>query len=130
MLCLYDRSAKEVDHEEQKPLRARSGSFIEFTPITRDGTLIAYAVHRRSPDVHQLWVAHTDGSDNRLIADETSGYITDPGSFRLAPIAWSADGTKIYLITNTDSEATPVGMYVADLATGKITKANTPQVTL
>lgn len=103
---------------------------IEHTPITLDSSMVAYAVHGWSTDVHQLWIVNTDASNNRLLVNETSRFITDPGPFRLVPIAWSADNSKIYLTTNTDSEATPVGMYVADLATGEITKAKTPQVTL
>lgn len=110
---------------------AGEGDWIEFTPISLDGTLIAYSTHGFPPDeVHQLWIANADGSDNRLLADETGRFITDPGPFRLVPIEWSADNSKIYLTTNTDSEGTPVGLYVADLVTGKITKAPTPQVTL
>ena len=34
------------------------------------------------------------------------------------------------MVTTTDSEASPVGMYVADVVTGTIEKALTPQVTL
>jgi len=110
---------------------AAEGNWIESTPMTLDGTLIAYSSHGYSPEeVHQLWVVNADGSENRLLTNKTGRFITNPGPFRLAPIEWSADNSKIYLTTNTDSEATPVGLYVADLATGEITTAPTPQVTL
>jgi hypothetical protein len=117
----------EAPHEIARHERG----WIEFTPITMDGSMVAYGLHAYSPEeLHQLWVANTDGTDNRLIADDSGRFLTDPGPFRLVPIAWSVDNSKIYLTTNTDSEATPVGLYVADLATGEITKAATPQVTL
>ena len=106
--------------------------YIESPVITSDGTKIAYSlVHGfGDEDIQQLWTINPDGSENTLVIDDTGQYITDPGPFRLRPIAWSLDNTKVYMITTTDSEATPLGMYVADLVAGTIEKALTPQVTL
>lgn len=109
-----------------------SNQYIESPVITRDGTKIAYSlVHGfGEEDIQQLWTIDADGSENELVIDNTGQYITDPGPFRLIPFAWSLDNTRIYLVTTTDSEASPVGMYVADVSAGTIEKALTPQVTL
>jgi Tol biopolymer transport system component len=77
-----------------------------------------------------LWTVHPDGSENTLVVDNIGQYITDPGPFRLVPSTWSLDNTRLYMVTTTDSEATPVGMYVVSLTTGEIEKALTPQLTL
>ena len=114
------------------PLNGSSSQYIESPVITSDGTKIAYSlVHGfGEEDIQQLWTINADGSKNELVIENTGQYITDPGPFRLIPFAWSLDNTKIYLVTTTDSEASPVGMYVADLGSGTIEKARTPQVTL
>jgi Tol biopolymer transport system component len=106
--------------------------YIESPVITSDGTKIAYSLVYgfEEEDIKQLWTINADGSENELVIDDTGPYITDPGPFRLIPFAWSLDNTRIYLVTTTDSEASPVGMYVADLIAGTIEKALTPQVTL
>jgi dipeptidyl aminopeptidase/acylaminoacyl peptidase len=113
-------------------VNASSNQYIESPVITRDGTKIAYSlVHGfEEEDIQQLWTINADGSENELVIDNTGQSITDPGPFRLIPFAWSLDNTKIYLVTTTDSEASPVGMYVADVINGTIEKARTPQVTL
>jgi Tol biopolymer transport system component len=105
---------------------------IESPVITSDGTKIAYSlVHGfEEGDIQQLWTINADGSENELVIDNTGQFITDPGPFRLIPFAWSLDNSKIYMITTTDSEASPVGMYVADLDARTVEKALTPQVTL
>ena len=105
---------------------------IESAVISSDGRKIAYSLaHRFSDeDIQQLWTINSDGSENRLVIDDTGQYITDPGPFRLIPILWSLDNTKVYMVTTTYSEATPTGMYVADLASRTIEKALTPQITL
>lgn len=105
---------------------------IESSVISSDGKKIAYSLAYGfgDKDNQQLWTINSDGSENTLVIDDTGQYITDPGPFRLIPIAWSLDNTKIYMVTSTDSEATPTGMYVADLPSGTIEKALTPQVTL
>jgi Tol biopolymer transport system component len=110
-------------------------SFIESVAISQDGSQIAYSVlHWPSGQAEewyeQLWVVNADGTDNRLIADRTADYIVDPGPFRLGPVSWSQDMSKIYMVTNTDSEATPKGLYEAELTSGAIRKALTPQETL
>jgi Tol biopolymer transport system component len=109
-----------------------SEPYIESPAISMDGTTIAYSlVHGFGNEGNQqVWTIDADSSENTLVADNTGQFITDPGPFRLVPVAWSADKSKIYMTTTTDSEATPVGMYVADVATGNIEKALTPQVTL
>jgi len=113
-------------------LNGSSNQYIESPVITSDGTKIAYSlVHGfEEEDLKQLWTINADGSENELVIDNTGPYITDPGPFRLIPFAWSLDNSKIYMVTTTDSEASPVGMYVADLIAGTIEKALTPQVTL
>jgi hypothetical protein len=113
-------------------LNGSSNQYIESPVITRDGTKIAYSlVHGfGEEDLKQLWTINADGSENELVIDNTGSYITDPGPFRLIPIAWSLDNTRIYMVTTTDSEASPVGMYTADLIAGTVEKALTPQVTL
>ena len=101
-----------------------SDSYLESPTISFDGTKIAFALTNR-----QLWTVNSDGTNPRLIIDDTATYITDNlGPFRLNPAAWSKDDTKIYLLPTTDSEATPTGMYILDVASGKVTKAKTPQV--
>lgn len=114
------------------PLNGSSNQYVESPVITSDGTKIAYSlVHGfGEEDIQQLWTISADGSENELVIDNTGQYITDPGPFRLIPFAWSLDNTKIYMVTTTDSEASPVGMYVADIIAGRIEKALTPQVTL
>ena len=109
-----------------------SNQYIESPVITRDGTKIAYSlVHGfEEEDIQQLWTINADGSENELVIDNTGQYISDPGPFRLIPLAWSLNNNKIYMVTTTDSEASPVGMYIADVITGTIEKALTPQVTL
>jgi Tol biopolymer transport system component len=109
-----------------------SDQYIESPAISRDGARIAYSlVHGfGNEDLQQLWMINPDGSENTLVIDNTRQYITDPGPFRLVSSAWSLDNTRLYMVTTTDSEATPVGMYVADLSAGTIEKALTPQVTL
>jgi Tol biopolymer transport system component len=105
---------------------------IESPVISRDGGKIAYSlVHGFDAEgLQQLWTIDPDGSGNTLLVDDTGQYIADPGPFRLVPVAWSLDKSKIYLTTTTDSEATPLGMYVAGVPAGTIEKALTPQVTL
>jgi len=114
------------------PLNGSLNQYIESPVITSDGTKIAYSlVHGLGEeDIQQLWTINANGSENELVIDNTGQYITDPGPFRLIPLAWSLDNTKIYMVTTTDSEASPVGMYVADVIAGTIEKALTPQVTL
>lgn len=109
--------------------------YIESAAITRDGSRIAYSVLVWPPGdadgwYEQLWVVNVDGSNNRLVADHTGEAIVDPGPFRLAPVGWSRDRSTIYMVTNTDSEATPTGLYSVNVATGAISKANTPEETL
>ena len=118
--------------EPKKILTLIKNKSIESPKISLDGTKIAYSLINWGNNNYsqQLWTINADGSDNKIIADNTKQYIIDQGPFRLVPVAWSKDKTKVYLITTSDSEATPVGMYVADLLTGKIVKAQTPQVTL
>jgi hypothetical protein len=113
-------------------LNLSSNQYIESPVITSDGTKIAYSLVYGFGEeyIKQLWTVNADGSENELVIDNTGPYITDPGPFRLIPFAWSLDNSKIYMVTTTDSEATPVGMYVADLIAGTIEKALTPQVTL
>ena len=113
-------------------LNGSLNQYVESPVITSDGTKIAYSlVHGfGEEDIKQLWTINADGSENELVIDNTGQYITDPGPFRLISFAWSLDNTKIYMVTTTDSEASPVGMYVADLIAGTIEKALTPQVTL
>ena len=113
-------------------LNGSLNQYVESPVITSDGTKIAYSlVHGfEEEDIKQLWTINADGSENELVIDNTGQYITDPGPFRLIPFAWSLDNTQIYLVTTTDSEASPVGMYVADLIARTIEKALTPQVTL
>ncbi len=108
------------------------GKSVESTKISPDGQKIAYSLLNWGNNnfTEQLWVMNADGTDNKMIIDDTGRYIVEQGPFRLAPLAWSKDRTKVYMITTTDSEATPRGMYVADLATAKIQKAKTPNVTL
>lgn len=110
-------------------------SLIESVAISQDGSRIAYSVlhwpsGQPEDGFEQLWVVNADGTGNRLIADRTADYIVDPGPFRLGPISWSQDMSKVYMVTNTDNEATPKGLYEADLASGVIRKAKTPQETL
>lgn len=113
-------------------LDASSDQYVESPVITGDGTKIAYSLVDGfgEEDNQQLWTIDADGSKNEMVIDDTGQYITDPGPFRLIPFAWSLDNTKIYMVTTTDSEATPVGMYVADVTAGTIEKALTPQVAL
>ncbi len=113
-------------------LNGSLNQYVESPVITSDGTRIAYSlVHGfEADDIQQLWTINADGSENELVIDSTGQFITDPGPFRLIPFAWSLDNTKIYMITTTDSEASPVGMYVADVIAETIEKALTPQVTL
>ena len=113
-------------------LNGSLNQYVESPVITSDGTKIAYSlVHGfGEEDLQQLWTINADGSENELVVDNTGQSITDPGPFRLIPFAWSLDNTRIYMVTTTDSEASPVGMYVADLIAGTIEKALTPQVTL
>jgi Tol biopolymer transport system component len=113
-------------------LNVSSNQYVESPVVTSDGTKIAYSLVYGfgEEDLKQLWTINADGSESKLVIDNTGRYITDPGPFRLIPIAWSLDNTKIYMVTTTDSEATPVGMYVADLIAETVEKARTPQVTL
>lgn len=118
--------------EPRKIFTSPQGKYIESTVISPDGQKIAYSLLNWSSNnsTEQLWTINVDGSDNKLVIDDTGRFIVEQGPFRLAPIAWSKDNTKIYLHTTTDSEATPRGLYVADLATTKIQKAKTPNITL
>ena len=106
--------------------------YIESPVISLDGTKIAYSLAYGFGNeyIQQLWTINADGSENTLVVDNTGQYMTDPGPFRLIPSAWSLDNTRLYMVTTTDSESTPVGMYVADLSAGTIERALTPQVTL
>jgi len=107
---------------------------IESVAISQDGSQVAYSLLYWPASFddwnEQLWVVEADGGNNRLVADRTGDAIVDPGPFRLGPVAWSEDMAKIYMVTNTDSESTPTGLYEADVATGEIRKASTPQETL
>ena len=104
--------------------------FIESAKISSDGTMIAYSLLDKHNPEGELWTINADGADNKMIIANTGRYIVEQIPFRLAPLAWSKDKTKIYMITTADSDATPSGMYVADLATAKIQKAKTPDITL
>ncbi len=103
---------------------------IECPKISPDGEKIAYSLYFGGSRSAQLWTMNADGTDNKMVIDDTGIYIVEEGPFRLVPLAWSKDKTKVYMVTTTDSEATPTGMYIADLATAKIQKAKTPNVTL
>lgn len=121
--------------EPRKILTPGDKKYIESPKISADGEKVAYSLLVRNTgnyftDTEQLWVVNSDGTENKLIIDKTRDYLGSNSRFRLAPVAWSQDKTKIYLQTTSDSEATPIGMYVANLATGKIEKAKTPQITL
>ena len=113
--------------EPHKILTPEDKKYIESPRISADGQKIAYALITESG---QLWTINSDGTDNKLVIDRTKDYLEASSRFRLAPVAWSQDKTKVYMQTTSDSEATPIGIYVANLLTGKIEKANTPQVTL
>jgi Tol biopolymer transport system component len=106
------------------------GGFPECPRLSPDGTAIAYAVHRWADDgLHsQLRLVGTDGLGDRLVADETQKHVDQ--AFRLAPLAWSPDGRSVFLQSTSDSEATPVGLHVADVATGRIERANTAEEVL
>lgn len=108
------------------------GKSVESTKISLDGEKITYSLLNwgNNNATEQLWTMNADGTENKIAIDDTGRYIVEQGPFRLAPVAWSKDKTKVYMITTTDSEATPRGMYVADLVTTKIQKAKTPNVTL
>jgi WD40-like Beta Propeller Repeat len=118
--------------QSRLPLSLSSNQYIESPVFSSDGTKIAYSLVYGfgEEDLKQLWTIDADGSENELVIDNTGPYITDPGPFRLIPFAWSLDNTRIYMVTTTDSEASPVGMYVADLDARTVEKALTPQVTL
>ncbi|MFH1750041.1 MAG: hypothetical protein ABH837_04100 [bacterium] len=121
--------------EPRKILTSEDKKYIESPKISVDGEKIAYSLlvqntGNYSTDTEQLWVINSDGTENKLVIDKTRDYLGSNSRFRLVPVAWSQDETEIYLQTTSDSEATPIGMYVANLLTGKIEKANTPQVTL
>lgn len=113
--------------EPRKILTLENKKYIESPVISADGQKIAYAL---ITEHGQLWTVNSDGTNSTLVIDRTYDYLEKNSRFRLAPVAWSYDNTKIYMQTTSDSEATPVGMYVANLLTGKIEKANTPQITL
>ncbi len=136
LVSTVDRSLWTLDVrtgiQNRLSLNLSSNQYIESPVITSDGTKIAYSlVHGfEEEDIKQLWTINADGSENELVIDNTGPFITDPGPFRLIPFAWSLDNTRIYMVTTTDSEASPVGMYVADVIAGTIEKALTPQVTL
>lgn len=118
--------------EPRKIFTSPQGKYIESTVISLDGQKIAYSLLNwgGGNSTEQLWTINAGGSENKLVIDDTGRFISEQGPFRLAPIAWSKDNSKIYLHTTTDSEATPRGLYVADLATAKIQKAKTPNITL
>lgn len=121
--------------ESRKILTPGDKKYIESPRISVDGEKIAYSLLIRNTgnyftDTEQLWIINSDGTENKLIFDKTRDYLGNNSRFRLAPVAWSQDKTKVYLQTTSDSEATPIGMYVANLTTGKIEKAKTPQITL
>lgn len=121
--------------ESRKILTPGDKKYIESPRISADGEKITYSLLVRNTgnyftDTEQLWIINSDGTENKLVIDKTRDYLGNNSRFRLAPVAWSQDETKIYLQTTSDSEATPIGMYVANLSTGKIEKASTPQVTL
>ncbi len=113
-------------------VNASADRYIESPVISRDGTRIAYSLVYGfgEDDIQQLWTVNADGSGNELAIDDTGRYIADPGPFRLIPFAWSLDSSRVYMVTTTDSEASPVGMYVADVVAGTVEKALTPPVTL
>jgi Periplasmic component of the Tol biopolymer transport system len=108
------------------------GQYVESVKISPDSKKIAYSLitYGNSTSTNQLWTINSDGTDNKMVIDNTRRFITDSGPFRLAPLEWSKDETKIYMITTTDSDATPRGMYIADLKKSTIKKANTPDITL
>lgn len=111
-----------------------SPTHVDSVAISPDGSQIAYSLLYWPSSIddwnEQLWVIDSDGSNNRLIADQSGDSIIEPGGFRLAPVAWSEDMSSVYLITRADNESIPTGLYEADVATGEIRKANTPQETL
>ena len=79
---------------------------IESSVISSSGKKIAYSLAYgfSAKEIQQLWTINSDGSENTLVIDDTGQYITDPGPFRLIPIAWSLDNTKVYLVTTTDMD--------------------------
>lgn len=104
------------------------GNYIESPKISTNGK-IAYSITTKDYK-QQLWIVDIDGSNNILVIEDTGRFLQDEGPFRLIPFAWSQNNNKIYLRTTTDSDATPKGLYVADISSGQITKANTPNVPL
>jgi hypothetical protein len=104
--------------------------YVESPVIAVDGRKLAYSVAPGDEDIQQLWTINPDGTENALVIDDIDVYVTNGAPFHLRPIAWSMDNTKVYMVPTTDSDATPKGMYVADLATGTIEKALTLPVTL
>ena len=63
--------------------------YLESPVISVDGTKIAYSLVTGFDEDQskQLWTINPDGTENVLAIDNNSRYITDPGPFRLRPIA-------------------------------------------
>ncbi len=101
---------------------------VDGVAISDDGTLIAYSFlvgyGSGNGSKEQLWLVNVDGTDHRLVIDDTGQFVERP--FRLIPARFSPDNKSLFLDTTSDSEASPKGLFVADLATNTITKAKTP----
>lgn len=113
-------------------------SFIESPKLTLDGQKVAFTASRyiQIPDQQysrletDLWVYDIQTGLSEIVGSEIHNSFPLVAPFRYVPIGWSKDNSKIYMSTTSDSEATPEGMYVFDLATKKIAKALAPNKNL
>lgn len=126
-LWVSDRGAKP-----RKILEASGKEVIERPVLSSDGMQIAYSLWSSGEGgiSQDIWTINADGSDNRLVVADTRQYLKEASPFRMVPAAWSAEKTVLYLNTTSNSEATPKGLYVADLKQGTVEKAKTPPVIL
>lgn len=108
------------------------GEYVESPVLSDDGEKIAYSLIHTENDMssEQLWTMNADGTENTLIIENTAQFLEEDGPFRFIPLTWSNDKKFVYLDMTTDSEATPKGMYVADLSAKTIKKVNMPDVRL
>ncbi|MBI3035908.1 hypothetical protein HYY71_06320 [Candidatus Woesearchaeota archaeon] len=93
--------------------------------ISPDGTKITYLLSNNDQDfTDQLWTMDINGKDNKLIIDKINERLEQQGFNRLflIPVAWSKDNLKIYLVSTSDDEHTPDGLYEINVNTKVIKK--------
>lgn len=118
--------------EPKKILSGRNKNKFSYPKISFDGAKLVYVSDAPDDLQADLWVMDANGQNKTLVINNLASHVAERdrqmGAFGLIPVSWSEDNRKVYLISSSDDEHTPVGLYSLDLATKRIAKIDMPEV--